>query len=311
MVLRPFVRKYLPFLLKGDTSYQHRHSPLDGNGTNNGTCNAFDPTSANYSYQTKVSAGSGKHKTWLGKSITGKNRSGSEDTAVGDEDLEMGAMVGVAGGEEGKERTWPLKVQKSYAVQSARVPMSESKENIIDESGFNPMYAGIRGSTTAATLSVKDITHPEKRNCNDKEHLAAVNGIETPSKLPASQAPSQGKCETEMNAKYTHASYGTALPAGQMNTQRSGSQDLDLEDSTAGKTHEFDDVGNGVPGMSSFLSDSVGNLDSGSNFVLGSLPLDGVQTCELYLKNPDPLSTSSSPRPIASVAKDANNLRYL
>lgn len=137
MVLRPFVRKYFPFLLKGDTSYQHRHSPLDGNDTNNGTCNAFDPTSANYSYQTKVSAGSGKHRTWLGKSINGKNRSGSEDTAVGDEDLEMGAIVGVAGGEGAKERTWPLKVQKSYAVQSARVPRSESKENIIDESGYN------------------------------------------------------------------------------------------------------------------------------------------------------------------------------
>lgn len=103
----------------------------------NGTYNTFDPTSANHSYQTNVSAGGGKHRNWLGKSISGKNRRGSEDTAVGDEDLEMGAMVGVAGGEGGKERAWPLKVQKSYAVQSARARRSESKENIIDEAGYN------------------------------------------------------------------------------------------------------------------------------------------------------------------------------
>lgn len=137
MVLRPFVRKYFPFLLKGDTSYQHHRSPLDGNNTNDGSYNTFDPTSANHSYQTNVSAGSGKHRNWLGKSIGGKKRSRSEDTAVGDEDLEMGAMAGVGGGEGAKERAWPLKVQKSYAVQSARAPRSESKEKIIDEAAYN------------------------------------------------------------------------------------------------------------------------------------------------------------------------------
>ena len=130
MVLRPFLRKYLPFLLGGDTSYQRRHHYLDGLDHNTGTRNTLDPTSASHSYETNVSAGSGKHKTWLGRSVGGKTTSGgSEDTAVGDEDVEMGGLAGARGG---KERTWPLRVQKSYAVQSASAPRSESKEKIID-----------------------------------------------------------------------------------------------------------------------------------------------------------------------------------
>ena len=130
MVLRPFLRKHLPFLLGGGTSYQRRHNYLDGLDHNTGTGNTLDPRSASHSYETNVKAGSGKHKTWLGRSAGGKATSGgSEDTAVGDEDLEMGALAGAKGG---KETTWPLRVQKSYAVQSARAPRSESKEKIID-----------------------------------------------------------------------------------------------------------------------------------------------------------------------------------
>ena len=130
MVLRPFLRKYLPFLLGGDTSYQRHRHHLDGLDHNTGTRNTLDPTSASHSYETNVCAGSGKHKTWLGRSVGWKATSGgSEDTAVGDEELEMG---GLASANEGKERTWPLRVQKSYAVQSARAPRSESKEKIID-----------------------------------------------------------------------------------------------------------------------------------------------------------------------------------
>ena len=131
MVLRPFLRKHLPFLLGGDTSYQRRRHHLDGLDYNTGTTrNTLDPTSASHSYETNVSAGSGKHKTWLGRNVGAKTTSGgSEDTAVGDEDLEMGGLASAKGG---KERTWPLRVQKSYAVQSARAPRSESKEKIID-----------------------------------------------------------------------------------------------------------------------------------------------------------------------------------
>lgn len=137
MVLRPFIRRYLPNFLGAD--YRRYKSPA-GRGVNG----VYDGQQGKGSgYKTRVSArdgkGSGAGRSWPsmgGLGMGSKNRSGSDDTVV--DDVELGAwgrgeVVGQGGGKRGMGGLGMGGIGKGGEKNQVR---SESEENIIQPVGI-------------------------------------------------------------------------------------------------------------------------------------------------------------------------------